>query len=667
MKKKFLKLLSIIMICCISLLCVGCMGSDPNDYDESGEGGLGQLAFDMYGAKVLYRPDTYDYNGGSGAEEGETNDYYGKYAYLILQDLLNTYGISNSTSVQEYLNNIDTNNIYYLYDSIRYNIDTVGTVTQVKTIETDDSETISDIDTENQPFIISADTVNWNWSFDYNLSGIDDGRYNAFLYHPDYITNAYSTSNNYFVIFDNQSKYTTDNSQLYSDISSTYTLSYLGTSLPADYTNYSDLVKALEYVVYSYALDLEPKQVNVEINDNATSLSNLYSVSVYSYDSVDDALNDIKALFNKIGSYVGLIDRQIKKIATWVKNNVIGQEAIANDTLKIYQDVVKVEEVQEEGENIISYEFDEGNATVINNFRQYSTAVDNIVEAVCENVTIGSDDGGDVTIDQRFLASEVKEYAGNTFFIDSDINFPKPGTSASPLAIQPLEYQSVQLMLKGGLNINDVWIALKYDADLDGTQAGVYDLNKYLDIIVELNYYNHAHNKMFTIGSQATRVYDGPYKNIMQENTFGLPNDDHGTLFFSNFVSNCDDPTISNVAVGESLPVGAFNTDIGNGILKTDVGKNNYDGLPFVSKNPLVLVGTTDVRKYYSIIEPSDNELGENQTYITGRANPAMYAGNDGCDYLEITYKVLKQKGDKNTNYKFYTGIVAMFDDYEGN
>ena len=664
MKKKFFKILSIIMICCISLLCVGCMGSSPDDYD--GEGGLGEMAFDMYGTKVLYRPDSYDYNGGSGAEEGEVNDYYGKYAWFILDDLLDLYGVIEESKINNQERPtlmIDENYIPYLYDSIRYNIDTVGKVTKEMVVETDQTSTTTDIAEEEQQFIVSADTVNWNWSFDYDLSSIDDGRYNAFLYHPD----LFSTQNGEYYIFANQSNYNQQLSSIYSDMSSQYSTSWLGSSSENLYPLYSDLVKALEYVVYSYALDLEPMQVTVEINDNATSLDDLYEVSVFSYDDVDQALADVKALFNKIGSYVGLIERQINKISAWIKTNVIGQNAIDNDTLTIYDSFIRVKTMQEDDTFLITYQPDTSNSTTINNFRQYSSAVDNIVRAVCQNVTIGNDNGEDVTIDQRFLASQVKEYAGDTFFINGDLNFPAPGSISSPLAIQPLEYQSVQFMLKGGLNINDVWVALKYDADLDGTQAGVYDFNKYLDIIVELNYYNHAQNKMYTIGSQQKRVYDGPYKNIMEENTYGLPDPDHGTIFFSEFVSNCQDKSIANIAIGEALPVGEYNVDIGNGILKTDVGRNDYTGIPIASQNPLILVGTTDVRKYYQIVEPTDDELGENQTYVTGRANPAMYSGNDGCDYLELTYKVLKKKGDKNTNYKFYTGLVAMFDAFEGN
>ena len=52
--------------------------------------------------------------------------------------------------------------------------------------------------------------------------------------------------------------------------------------------------------------------------------------------------------------------------------------------------------------------------------------------------------------------------------------------------------------------------------------------------------------------------------------------------------------------------------------------------------------------------------MPENHSYITGRLNSEMFAGSDGCDYLELTYRVIKKNGDFDTNYKFYTGIQYM-------
>lgn len=680
MKKKIFRILSLILICCISFLCVGCMGSSPDEM-EGGDFDLSEgMAFDMYGTKVLYRPLNYDYDTGSGAEEGKTNDYYGKYAFQILQALYQIYGITDTDALYTYLNaseeekEVLTSKLPYFYDSIRYQVDTIGTVTQKIA---DGEDTTTPLEEDEQYIIVGAKLNSWNWSFNYDLSGIESGRYNAMLFNnSEYADNYYTTGDHQYATFTDNTSFT-DSFNNYSLINDFYTEAYLGTNDESDAENYSDYVKALEYVVYSYALDLEPKTITVTVNKTPTSVEDLYKVSIQSYESVDEALTDIKLLFKQIGSYVGLMQRQIKKISSWIKSNIIGDYLIDygsvttdtnNDSFTTYNSVTEVTAA----DGTISYIFNDPAESTLYNLRNYdkktdgtSGAVDNIVNAVCEYVSIGKEsDGGGVNIDDRFLASEVKEYAGNTFFIAGDENFPAPG-SGFATAIEPLEYQSVQFMLKEDTAINSVFVALKYDADLDGTEPQVYDLNKYLDIIVELNYYNHAQNKMFTLGSQQTRVYDGPYRDILEEDKFGVPVDDHGTLFFDEFLENCEDKSLESVMYHDGIIIGEYNTEIGNGILKTDVGEGNYLS-PLVSQNPLILVGTTDVRKYYSIIEPADDELIEGTTYVTGRANPAMYAGEDGCDYLELTYKVLKKKGDRDTNYKFYTGVVAVFDPFTG-
>lgn len=652
MKKKLIKILSFVMICCISLLCVGCMGTSPDD-----ENPMEGMAFDMYGAKVLYRPDSYDYNTGSGAAAGEVNDYYGEYSFLVMKGLFENYGIVNDLAFNL---EISDDKKPFVYDSIRYQVDTFGTVTHRE--EDGSIEALAESD---KYIVVGADfSSHWKWTFDYDLF---DSKYNALLVTNDeydvvqdsHIYNQYTNQTEYQTEFDK--KY---NLQSFKDF---YQTALLGTANEADSANYSEYVKALEYVVYSYALDFEPKTVKVTINDNATSVNDLYQVEVLesgsTYVSVDTALANIKKTFNEIGSYVGLMERQIAKISNWIKTNIIGVGTnIANDHFTTYQNMTEV--VAADGS--ISYRFDESNKATTNLGRSYDSAVDYIVNDACQYVEIGTG----VKINQRFLASEVKEYAGNTFMILDDGNFAVPGASNSPRAIQPLEYQSVQIMLKEGTSLGSLWLALKYDADLDGTTKGEYDLSKYIDIIVELNYYNHQSNRLFTIGTQQTRIYDGPYKNLMEENKYGLPDDDHGTLFFTDFASNCTGENaayIGSVTDGEHINIGAFKPE---NFPKTDVGENGYNGTPLVSTQPLRLTGVDDLRHYYSIIEPLDSELGENNTYVTGRSNPEKYADANGCDYLEITYKVLKQKNNETNdyggkNYKFYTGIVSVFDEYK--
>ena len=93
----------------------------------------------------------------------------------------------------------------------------------------------------------------------------------------------------------------------------------------------------------------------------------------------------------------------------------------------------------------------------------------------------------------------------------------------------------------------------------------------------------------------------------------------------------------------------------------TDVGRDGkYTGAPYISEEPLVLVGTNEARRYYELVVPADGEDLGGQTYSTGRLNPNKFKGQ--CEYLEITYKVLKDnKDDRNKNYKFFTGISWIY------
>ena len=272
-----------------------------------------------------------------------------------------------------------------------------------------------------------------------------------------------------------------------------------------------------------------------------------------------------------------------------------------------------------------------------------------------------------MTIDDRFLASNIMEYAGSTFTIQDDGNFPvyDPENPEHAYAIRPLEYQSVVLMFKQETYIDGLWLALKYDADGDGTEEDVYNWDEYIDIIVDLNYYNHATNTRRIIQSKKVRVYDGPYA---IDYMYGFEGDTggggDGELVPRD---HCSGVVFDDLG---SLHVGVFNVDIGGGILKTDVGRNDYKGDPLVSLDPLVLVGTNNIRRYYEIVEPGSTDLDQEAledgyTYTSGRLNPTMFSGSDGCDYIEITYKVIKEAGNTTKNYKFYTGLAYLDNDDE--
>lgn len=688
------------MIVCFAITCTGCIFlPSTDDGGGGGDGGadfpeVGGFTEDMLGSKILYRPDNYDYDQGSGAEEGTTNDYYGQYAYHIMNMLYQTYGLTQQATASIYLPDfasewIDSshpieNFIPYLYDSIRYQVNTIGQVNKMQLVELDTFGNIVDYgETVDASFyIIGANpNVKWNWTIEPDTTSAENIK--AYIYYADAnsdTANIVNQNNNIYVNSEdlNVSPNALINSYYSSDrnfSSDYYEELYLSHSelsdpdeIAKDFEHYSDYVKTLEYVIYCYAIDLEPAEVTVTTKADGT-----FEVRIGDFQSVDDALNSAKNTFKILGSYVGLVDRQITKIENWIIDNIIGETAVNADDMffDYYTDVLAYVTLDENNQmTYVKYNFDKASVSNHDLGRDYENAVRNIVDGVCSLVKIGDDDGEDVTIDDRFLASEIIEYAGDTYAVSDDTQFPVYVEGAQ--TIRPLEYQSVALMMKNEVYVSGLWIALKYDAGLDGTTAE--DLAsaaedpehaEYIDVIVDLNYYNHERNTRTVIDSKQVRVYDGSYDmNYLrgfegQEGSLADP--DNGYI--------APDDHSSGV-VFDGLPdlhVSPFNPNIGEGILMTDVGsEGNYEGNPIVSTEPLVLVGTTDVRKYYEVVEYGTNpefdkdELPEGYTYISGRFNPNMFSGEDGCDYLEVTFKVLKEVGNIDKNYKFYTGIANI-------
>ncbi len=759
MKKKLSRIIAILLACFVLFGFGSCDVDDPEMQPSQGEDAL----ISMYGTKVLYRPDTYDFNINSGGTTTNPNDYYGDYAYSILTELYYIYAILDHTTLNIYFNNgkdgdnyipifkdelkeddsFNIKNIYFLYDSIRYQINSIGEVTDEVTIiddgksmiwngnkvtfsdgtvtesETDTKAKIktlySYVDDESTPEINEADTnatqkftelkskyntaisdkghiilgastnSQWNWSFDIKYKDTK----NDIDYSVPLATELTSfkfnikdniKDNNYRsnIAIKNSSFTTLMNLYYDGDLKHNYSTLYLGSPTKGNSALYSDYVKALEYVIYCYALDLEPQAMSISMPKEGQKPSDAYKVQIGSYiangtkSSADVALEDIKTLFNRMGSMVGLMDRQINKLKAWIKENVIGftgnNPSVKDDYFYVY-DYNKTVEIDASGNSKTYYVPQQKNRVEVELGRDYDRVVDAIVQNVVEEATIGKDptNGDPVYVNDKYLASEIIEYSGDTFMVNDDSFFPKYEPGQNPRCIRPLEYQSAVLMFSKPVAFTDVAVILKYDADGDGTEKGKWDMNKYLDIIVELNYYNYQSKKMFTLASEKTRVYDGPYEwGVTPEDYPEYPNlpADHGIVGLS---VNTKAPELQPFIVGAEegdpmLYVNTFNTNIGGGILKTDASSMDYcNPLIPISTNPLVIVGTTNVRKYYSIVEPTDGELGSSgQTYLTGRLNPKMFEGNDGCDYLEITYKVLKDNKDTNKNYKFYTSLWTI-------
>lgn len=717
MKKIFAKIFSMVIVLCMCVLGTGCFGvGDGLDYFsdlwnrfQSGEMteeeyyqelAKSQESSQLYGTKVLYRPESYDYSGNSGGTQEEENDYYGKYAWQILGRLELIYGVSDQEAElliidknnpddpydDERYYTFNTDTLPYLYDSIRYQVDKKYEITN--SLSYNGTEWVS---SSTPRIALSANLDNaWNWSFAIDQNNISQRPYlydnDAGVFLKEESTNRKSTS---FASANFENLISTHYS---ATISSSYLETYIGASRDADYSIYSDFVKALEYVIYCYSLDLTPGQVIVEpvMTTTQEGTTKYYSVKVVETSngqqielSADQALAQIKEVFEKLGSYVGVAERNKEKIANWILDNVIGSAAMQNDSVTEYIGATQISYTDAEGTTtFVATSAAEANAilqeleieveltdTQVPNAtssttkvgREYKDTIVNLVDKVCDQVPIGSDDDGQIDVDDRYLASEVMEYMGNSFSAGGgDDPFPYFEDFSSPqaaMAVKPLEYQSAVFMFKDNVKIGMVSVALQYDADLDGYQTRTgepFDHTRYLTIEIGLNYFNHQTKQRISVDTKTVNVPDGKLVSVLEDTNLEEASEKAG-ITFSQVVDFGWEESITS----GDLIVGAFNTDIGGGILKTDVGQNNYRGNPIVSNDPIVINGLSSVKDYYEILEPTEDQIAAGQTYLAGQLNPEKFMGDDGCDYLEVTYRVIKRAGDTSTNYKFYTGITA--------
>ena len=672
-KNIFVRIFACLLTFCMGFCFVGCMGFGLDDIDEEEIENMTDEEFEkwlndsmpvsMYGTKVLYRPQNYDFDKNSRPPESmdTVNDYYAQYAWQSIRYLHNLYNVYNSEfysggryAVDEELTSPSQELLPYLYDASRY------TITETKQYILAGGE-------EASYEVVANTSYKWNWSFGVTASlnnGEEDPSFNSFLtiQNGDLISGEIkrlSFVNNYY----QRDTFITN-----------YETAYLGGARETDYDNYSEFAQALTYAIYRYSLDLEPEEVRVTQTDNG--LVNL----TIGGKNVDTALEEVKELHAKYARYVGVNDTLVTKIRHWVLKNVIGDSALnAPKTITEYVYTQKTIEKEVDGETqkvpqYIQADGTEGDteteepvwnaptSSQITIERNYEQTLEMILDKVNSLVSIGGFDDGDegessIGVSKPYLASQMTEYLGGMFMVSGDKNFPRAGSKDANkvTAIPAQEYQSVSFMFKEKTRVDSLWVALKYDVDSDGTgETDEVDPNetRYLELSLSLNYYNHKTQTMTTINSPKLKVYHGSYD--LDFITFS------GEENFSGGTAQCpDDHSSGYVFDGLELEVDAFNPDIGNNVLKTDVGFGNYKSRPLKSKYPLLISGHSRAKNWFEIVYPEENE----NAFYTGRLNSNMFNGADGCDYLEICYKVYKDETlGSNKNYKFYTGITAFMD-----
>lgn len=690
MKKGFVKILSVLLALPMALSLTGCygledfVGVEPMDNATFEEWFEKSNEYSVYGTKALYRPSDYDFDKNSRPWDSETgkvsetkNDYYAQYAWIVLDSLHNVYNVitpkyfegtkeSEEDENKSAIPNIEypASNIEYLYDASRYMI----------------TQTNEYTDANGSQFIVTIDTSNsWNWSLDVSSEGAKT------------FFETEGTSFEDEGVFETKIGYQFNSTPTYTNA---YRSAYVGGKdesntdaevAKTNYDTYSDFAKALTYVVYRYSLDLEPEEMSVAKKDEEGNIKPTITINGK---TVDEALTEVKDLHAKYAKFVGINETLSKRIYNWTLNNVIGENAISAQNTPITQ--IKSTQKKDENGNYLYLDADNEETTEITDKklveetrssitinRDYANTLRKIFTKVSSLVSIGGFNDypsvvehlneSNIEVDKPYLSSYLTEYLGNSFMISGDRNFCRTENGKLPyskLLIEPQEYQAVTMMFKEEFQIQSIWVALKYDVDCDGTgetEPVKKDETQYIEISLDLNYYNNATNTWKTVASSPRlKVYQGDYDIDYLE--WSSEN-----IFTNVGRRDCpEDHSSGYVFDALDVKVGAFNTEIGYKALMTqDIGYINYaptslvKQLPIRSRYPIRLSGHSEVRKYFDIVEPKTEDA-----FYTGRFNPSMFSGADGCDYLEVCYTIYKDKNQNlNKNYKFYTGFTAIIDE----
>lgn len=498
LKTKILRFFQIVFVAIVCVTLTGCMGSDPDNPDTD-TGGI-----NIAGVKVLRKPlEGYDFDENVPENDG-TTDFYYSLAEDLIGYLFSTYGNFNSDVEIQYANIFDmlyqnsgnaqvgeladqfeTNpdDFVYFYDAIRHQISSVNQ------------------DAETQNYVVTADTSKgWNWSLNPNVTN-----YSALIYGLNsneqqtgtLVANTFTTDQFSYAYFN----------EYYSGRPLTGTEIFVPTDFQTAYVN-EDYKNGLTYAIYSLVLGLQPNQMSVSYDSGLPVLTVEGYLATADQTSAERALEDVKILFNQLGSYVGLTERNKVAITNFVLDEIIGESAQVMPSLP----------------STYSYDL------------YYEDVVSAIVDYCGTLTTIGqaseSTGEGETTVGDSFMASEVVDYPATSFFsmLEGD---PFLYTGAH-------EYQSLVLIpdvneARPTIRITDIWLDFKYDANKDGDE--VFDPNLSLDIEVVLRW-NKGDGSEIHEAKQTITVKDGPAD----------PGEDGTTVEFE-----------LETLFGEVVEIGAFN------------------------------------------------------------------------------------------------------------
>lgn len=552
---------------------------DPDNDDQDKKDEMtGGISVDY--VKVLRKPLSYDFSGNvTNKDGGETGnkEYYYNFGTDILTYLFRTYGNFNTlntnifqryyeTTNNEKMNELAQNfevdankdNYLYWYDALRYQITRVTpryndknnagkTTDKEEDAVTDNGKTIEEGGT---PIIVSYDVSadykkGWNWSLKpYSTS------YDPFIYANGvqsnvngYITSNFVTSDLSFEIFKSYYDGNLEGGAETPLVTENFSSAFIGNNSSNPVIK-SDYNRALEYAIYNIVLGITPRNMKVAYTgENGAPVVTIdgYSATTgaNAKTSAEVAVEDIKSTFNRLGSYVGLTTKNKKDIVKYILENVIGEQAKSEYTVK-------------------------GIEKQVNYY--YEDVVTAIVDYCGKLTTIGKASEGDPTtdtkIDDAYIASEVADYPYTTFF-------SKFGNGDPFKNKKPYEYQSAVIVPSRETTVTDIWLDFKYDSGNDGDD--IYDPEKFLDITVSIRW-NKGDGSPIHVMQKNVRIKDGPV-DVGGESTIEFE----------------FEPARGSYAFGEPVKIGMFNTP--------DALKTTKE------QRVIIISGLTDARRYYKVLQ----------------------------------------------------------------
>lgn len=496
LKTNLLRFFQIVFVAIVCFTLVGCAGSSPDEPDW-------ETGISLEGVKVLRKPLSYSFDENVPENDG-TTDFYYSLAEDLIGYLFSTYGNFNSDVEIQYANIFDMlyqnsgnaqvgelaeqfaanpDGFVYFYDAIRH---------QVTSVQQDAS-------THN--YVVTVDTSRaWNWSLTANVENypslvyglISNLQENGML-----VSNTFTEAQFTYAHFN---EYYTGQLPVGTEI-------FVPTDFQSAYVN-EDYINGLTYAIYSLVLGLEPNAMTVSYTSGAPVLTVEGYAATADQTSAERALEEVKILFNQLGSYVGLTERNKTAITQFVLDEIIGERAQIDPTLPT------------------PYSYDLYYEDVVSAIVDYCGTLTTIGQASEETGE------GETTVGDSFMASEVVDYPATSFFTTFD---------EDPFAyVEASEYQSLVLMPavteeNPTIRITDMWLDFQYDANKDGN--AIYDENLSIDIEVVVRW-NKGDGSDIREVRQTITVVDGPAD----------PGEDGTTLEFE-----------FETLFGEVVEIGAFN------------------------------------------------------------------------------------------------------------